>query len=134
MAERPQQGPSTHPPQDVGRLFETKGFTVVDPNGDKIGKVEDVYVGRDRQPRYLRVTMGLLGMDMTVMPVQLVTDVDVGEETIHLSAPKDMAKSAPTFDLDHQFTAEDEVKIWQLYGLGRPVYPETEIFLWQEAS
>jgi hypothetical protein len=134
MAERPQQGSHSQTPQDFGRLFETKGFTVLDPDGDKIGKVDDVYVGRDRQPRYLRVTMGLLGMDMTVMPVQLVTDVDLGEETIHLSAPKDTAKSAPTFDLDHQFTPEDEVNIWQQYGLGRPVHPETEISLWREAS
>jgi hypothetical protein len=132
MAESRQQGSFTQ--ADFGHLFETKGFTVLDPDGQKIGKVEDVYVGGDRQPRYLRVTMGLLGADMTVMPVQLVTNVDLDEETIHLSSPKDVAKSAPTFDLDHQFKQEDEVRIWQHHGLGRPVHVESEIFLWREAS
>jgi hypothetical protein len=134
MAERGQQAPSAQTPQDFGRLFETKEFTVVDADGTKIGKVEDIYVGGDQQPRYLRVTMGLLGMDMTVMPVQLVTGVDSEEETIHLSVPKDMAKSAPTFDLDHQFKPDDEVTIWQHYGLGRPAVVETDISLWREAS
>jgi hypothetical protein len=134
MAERRKPGSHTPAPQDFGRLFETKEFTVLDPDGKKIGKVEDIYVGGDQQPRYLRVTMGALGMNMTVMPVQLVTNVDSDEQAIHLSVPKDVAKSSPTFDLDHQFKQEDEVTIWEHYGLGRPVDVETEISLWREAS
>ena len=51
-----------------------------DPNEEKIGKVDDIYVGGDRQPRYLGVKMGFLGAKMTFIPVQLVSDVDLNEK------------------------------------------------------
>jgi hypothetical protein len=134
MEERRQQGSFTQAPHDFGQLFETKGFTVLDPNGEKIGKVDDVFVGGDQQPRYLGVKMGFLGAKLTFVPVQLVTQVDPNEKAIYLSVPKDVAKSGPVFDRDHEFTPEDEAKIWQDYGLGKPVYVVTEVFLWREAS
>jgi hypothetical protein len=134
MEARREQGSYTQAPLNFARLFEAKGFTVLDPNGQKIGKVDDVYVGKDRQPRYLGVKMGLLGAKMTVIPVQLVKQVDLNEQTLHLTAPKDVAKSGPVFDRDHVFMPEDEVEIWNHYGLGKPVYTVTEIILWKEAS
>ena len=134
MEARRQHGSSTQTPQDPGRLFETKGFTVLDPKYQKIGKVDEVFVGGDRQPRYLGVKMGFLGQQMTIIPLQLVTNVDWNEKALHLSITKDVAKSGPAFDRDHDFTQEDEALIWKHYGLGEPVYVVTEIFLWREAS
>jgi hypothetical protein len=134
MEARRQQGSYTQAPQELGHLFQAKGFTVVDPNGEKIGKIDDLYVGGDRQPRYLGVKMGFLGSKMTFIPVQLVTQVDLNQQLLYLSVPKDVAKSAPVFDRDHDFTPEDEVLIWKQYGLGKPVYVVTEIYLWREAS
>ena len=129
-----QQGSYTQTPQEFGHLFETKGFTVLDLNGEKIGKVDDLYVGGDRQPRYLGVTMGFFGAKMTFIPVQLLKQVDVSSKSIVLSIPKDVAKSSPVFDRDHAFGPEDEALIWKHYGLGQPVYVTTEIYLWREAS
>jgi hypothetical protein len=119
---------------EFGHLFETKGYTVLDLNGEKIGKIDDIYVGGDHQPRYLGVKMGFFGSKMTFIPVQLVPQVDVNKKSLLLSVPKDVAKSGPVFDRDHRFTPEDEAKIWQHYGLGQPVYVATEILLWEEAS
>jgi hypothetical protein len=129
-----QQGSSTQVPREFGHLFETKGFTVLDLNQEKIGKVDDIYVGGDQHPRYLGVKMGFFGQKMTFIPVQLVKQVDVNQKSILLSIPKDVAKSGPVFERDHAFTSEDEALIWKYYGLGEPVYVVTEIFLWREAS
>ena len=132
MEARRQQG--SYQTQDLGHLLEIKGFTVMDPNGEKIGKVDDIYVGGDRQPRYLGVKMGFLGAKMTFIPVQLVSDVDLNEKAIYLTVNKELAKSGPVFDRDHEFMPEHEAKIWEHYGLGQPAYSVTEIYLWRQAS
>ena len=109
---------------EYGRLREMRGYAVLDTVGDKIGKIDDVFVGADGQPRYLGVSMGLFGTKMTFLPVQLVEGIDTNEE----------AKSGPVFERDHRFTPEDEAQIWQYYGLGEPVYVVTEVLVWEEAS
>ena len=120
--------------EELNQLFQADGYAVVDPNGEKIGKIETVYVGDDNDPRYLGVTTGLLGTKLTLIPVQSLTRVDPSEETVWVTVPKDTAKDAPTFDPDHQFTPEDEVAIWQHYGMGEPQYRVTEIHIWRRAS
>jgi len=120
--------------QGSNGLLQVKGYTVYDPNGDKIGKVDDVFVGRDRQPRYLGVKMGLFGTKMTFMPIQLVTNVNPDDESATVAVTKDMAKDGPVFDRDHQFTSEDEIAIWNYYGLGEPTYVVTEVLVWEQAS
>ena len=37
------------------------GYTVYDPDGDKIGKVDDLFVDENDQPEYIGVKIGLLG-------------------------------------------------------------------------
>jgi hypothetical protein len=120
--------------EELNRLFQAEGFAVVDPGGEKIGKLETVYVGDDNTPRYLGLVTGLLGTKLTLIPVQTLTRVDPGEETVWVTVPKDTVKDAPTFDPDYQFTPEDEAAIWQHYGMGEPQYRVTEIRIWRQAS
>ena len=127
-------GSSTTGSEDFGYLFEAQDFKVLDPNEEKIGKIDEVYVGSDNKPRYLAVKMGFLGTNMTFLPVQLITRVDPDNKVVYVSVTKDMAKDAPGFDRDHQFSSEDEALIWKHYGLGRPVYVETEILIWRQPS
>jgi hypothetical protein len=44
------------------------GYTVYDPDGDKIGKVDDLLVDENDQPEYIGVKMGLLGTRSTLIP------------------------------------------------------------------
>ena len=37
------------------------GYTVYDPDGDKIGKVDDLFADENDQPEYIGVKMGFLG-------------------------------------------------------------------------
>ena len=137
MAERRPQDPMMTggtAQQGSGGLVQVKGYEVDDPNGDKIGKVDDIFVGRDRQPRYLGVKMGLFGTKMTFLPIQLVTSVNPDERVVRVAVTKDVAKDGPVFDRDHQFTSEDETATWNYYGLGEPTWVMTELLLWEEAS
>jgi hypothetical protein len=119
---------------EYGRLLDVRDYKVLDPAGEKIGKVDDMFVGTDGQPRYLAVRMGFLGTKSTILPVQLVNGIDTDDEVVFVTIPKDMAKDGPAFDRDYEFTTEDEVQIWQYYGLGEPVYVVTEFIVWEQAS
>ena len=130
----PRSGGITGSFTEYARLREMRGYAVLDPAGDKIGKVDDVFVGADGQPRYLGVRMGLFGTKMTFLPVQLVERIDPDEAAVIVTITKDTAKAGPVFERDHTFTPEDEVQVWQAYGLGEPVYVVTEVMVWEEAS
>lgn len=48
------------------------GYAVCDPEGKKLGKVEEVFVNEDLDPEYIRVKLGLLGLRSALIPVQFV--------------------------------------------------------------
>ena len=43
------------------------GYTVYDLDGDKIGRVDDLFVDENDQPEYIGVKMGLLGTRSTLI-------------------------------------------------------------------
>ncbi|HLL39313.1 MAG TPA: PRC-barrel domain-containing protein, partial [Rubrobacteraceae bacterium] len=45
-----------------------EGYTVYDRDGDKIGKVDDLFLDENDQPEYIGVKMGLLGTRSTLIP------------------------------------------------------------------
>jgi uncharacterized protein (TIGR02271 family) len=94
------------------------GYTVYDANGEKIGKVDDLFVDENDQPEYIGVKMGLLGMSSTLIPWQLVT-VDEASGRIDVSVDKDTAKNGPAFDDDKEITPEFEQQVSSYYGLQR---------------
>ena len=47
------------------QVFE--GYEVYDRDGDKIGKVEDLFVDERDEPEYLGVKMGLFGLSGTTL-------------------------------------------------------------------
>ncbi len=49
------------------------GYEVYDRDGDKIGKVDDLFVDQGDQPEYIGVKMGFLGTSSTLIPWDLVS-------------------------------------------------------------
>jgi uncharacterized protein (TIGR02271 family) len=92
------------------------GYEVYDPNGEKIGKVDDLFVDENDQPEYLGVKMGFLGTKSTLIPWEAVT-VDEEGQRIEVSVDKDRAKDGPTFDDDREITPEYENEVRSYYGL-----------------
>jgi uncharacterized protein (TIGR02271 family) len=95
------------------------GFEVYDPNGEKIGKVDDLFVDENDQPEYIGVKMGFLGTSSTIIPWDVVSNVDDEGGRIEVSVDKDTAKNGPAFDDDREITPEFENEVYSYYGLQR---------------
>ena len=93
------------------------GFTVVDQGGEKIGKVDDLFVDENDQPEYYGVKMGFLGTSSTLIPSDIAT-VDSEQRFIEVSQPKSTVKDGPAFDDDREITPEFENGVRAYYGLG----------------
>ncbi len=95
------------------------GFTVLDPNGEKIGKVDDLFVDENDQPEYFGVKMGFLGARSTLIPAD-VTTIDKQQGFIEVSQPKSTVKDGPSFNDDQDITPDYENEVRSYYGLSAP--------------
>jgi uncharacterized protein (TIGR02271 family) len=100
---------------------EYSGYTVRDLNGEKIGKVDDLFVDENDQPEYFGVKMGFLGTRSTLIPADATT-IDNERGFIEVSQPKQRVKEGPSFDDDREITPEYEQQVRSYYGLenGQP--------------
>jgi uncharacterized protein (TIGR02271 family) len=93
------------------------GYTVQDPNGEKIGKVDDLFLDENDQPEYFGVKMGFLGTSSTLIPADIST-IDNERGFIEVSQPKSTVQDGPSFDDDREITPEYENEVRSYYGLG----------------
>ena len=96
-----------------------EGYTVYDDTGEKIGKVDDLFIDDTDREEYIGVKMGLFGLSgKTLIPMELAR-VDEQERRIEVAASKDQDKDAPHYhdddDIDHEF----EARIREYFGLER---------------
>jgi uncharacterized protein (TIGR02271 family) len=94
------------------------GYEVYDRNGEKIGKVDDLFVDESDQPEYIGLKMGFLGTKSTLIPWEICT-VDEANGRIEVAADKDTVKEGPAFDDDREITPEFEQEVYSYYGLQR---------------
>jgi uncharacterized protein (TIGR02271 family) len=99
------------------------GYEVYDQNGEKIGRVDDLFVDEIDQPEYIGVKMGFLGTSSTLIPVELVT-VDVSAQRLVVSSDKETVKNGPTFEDDREIIPEYENQVHSYYGLQRATTTE----------
>jgi uncharacterized protein (TIGR02271 family) len=100
------------------------GYTVYDPAGEKIGKVDDLFVDQSDEPEYIGVKMGFLGTRSTLIPWEAVSTADDEGRTISVDVEKERAKDGPTFDDDREITPEFENEVYSYYGLSRSATAE----------
>ncbi len=92
------------------------GYEVYDQAGEKIGKVDDLFVDENDQPQYIGVKMGFLGTHSTLIPMEIAT-VDEATSRIEVSTDKETAKNGPAFDDDREITPDFENEVRSYYGL-----------------
>jgi uncharacterized protein (TIGR02271 family) len=92
------------------------GYTVVDQSGEKIGKVDDLFLDESDQPEYFGVKMGFLGTSSTLIPADIAT-VDREQSSIEVSQPKSIVRDGPAFDDDREITPDYENEVRSYYGL-----------------
>jgi uncharacterized protein (TIGR02271 family) len=93
------------------------GYSVVDQSGEKIGKVDDLFVDESDQPEYIGVKMGFLGTRSTLIPWEAVSSTDDEGRAITVATDKATAKDGPVFDDDREITPEFENEVYSYYGL-----------------
>src|SRR5215212_405169 len=95
------------------------GYEVYDHNGEKIGKVDDLFVDENDQPEYLGVKMGFLGLEGTSLIPWELTKVNEEGRRIEVSADEAQVKESPSFNDDRDITPEYEERVYSHYGLQR---------------
>src|SRR5687768_9378368 len=93
------------------------GYEVYDTSGQKIGKVDDLFVDENDNPEYIGVKMGFLGTSSTLIPMD-IAQVDDASSRITVSTEKQRVKDGPTFDDDREITPEYEDEVRSYYALG----------------
>ncbi len=91
-------------------------YKVYDNRGDKIGKVDDLFVDETDREEYIGVKLGFLGRKSTLIPMEIVR-VNEADRTIEVSESKDHVKDAPSFDDDEDITSDYERRIRDHFGL-----------------
>jgi sporulation protein YlmC with PRC-barrel domain len=104
--------------EDRLRELEEKyeDYKVYDNQGERIGKVDDLFVDETDREEYIGVKMGFFGLKSTLIPMDIVR-VNEGERTIEVSESKSHVKDAPSFDDDEDITPDYEDRIRSHFGL-----------------
>lgn len=106
---------SEHRLRELEEKYE--GYKVYDNQGEKIGKVDDLFVDDADREEYIGVKMGFLGRKSTLIPTDIVR-INEGDRSIEVSESKDHVKNAPSFDDDEDITPDYEERIRSHFGLG----------------
>lgn len=95
---------------------ELIGRTVYGSDGDKIGEVGQVYLGdHSGQPEFITVRTGFFGSNESFVPVAQAQDRG---QDVAVPYTKDKVKDAPNIDNDGHISEQQELEIFQYYGLG----------------
>jgi len=102
-----------------------EGYEVYDRNGEKIGKVDDLFVDETDREEYIGVKMGLFGLSGTTMIPMDIARVNETERTIEVAETKEHVKDAPNYSDEDDIDLEFEARIRDHFGLeGMEASPE----------
>jgi uncharacterized protein (TIGR02271 family) len=98
--------------EDVGAL---RGLQVVDRDGDKIGKVDEIYLDEQTgKPEWLAVNTGLFGSNVSFVPLTEATNEN---DSVRVPYEKTQVKDAPNASADGQLSQEEESRLYRHYGM-----------------
>ena len=96
-------------------LSSWRGHDVVDPSGETIGRIEDIYLDQQtEQPEWLAVRTGLFGRRVSFVPL---AEAQASGDDIAVPYTKDQVKDAPHAEPDGQLSEQEEAALYEHYGL-----------------
>lgn len=107
--------PVTDPPA-TWTASDWLGKVIVDRDGERIGKLHDVYVDVETDaPQFGTVKEGFIGRHLTFVPL---LGVEVGPDELRADVLKEQVKSAPDLDLQGQEMSQaDESALYHHFQL-----------------
>jgi len=92
-----------------------RGRELRDRDGDKIGKIEDVYLDRRTQePEWVAVKTGLFGSNVSFVPIR---DARTEHDAVVVMFEKAVVKDAPNVDADGELSEQEEQALYRHYGM-----------------
>ena len=99
----------------ITEAYDFSGRTLVDSDGDKIGKVEEVYLDTETcKPEWALVQTGKVGKKSHFVPLR---DAQANGEDVRVAFDKDSVKDAPSIDPGQELSQEAEAALYSHYGL-----------------
>jgi uncharacterized protein YrrD len=97
-------------------VAEWHGKQLVDVDGEKIGKLEDVYVDVETDvPQFATVKEGFIGRHLTFVPLG---GIKVGPDELQVAVTKAQVQSAPNLEQHgEELSQEDESALYHHYEL-----------------
>lgn len=85
-----------HQPEAEWNVAEWHGKMLVDRDGQKIGKLQDVYVDVENdEPQFATVKEGFLSRHLTFVPLG---EIKVGPDGLQVAVSKEQIRSAPNIE------------------------------------
>jgi sporulation protein YlmC with PRC-barrel domain len=104
--------------QDQARwtVAEWHGKMLLDCNGEKIGKLRDVYVDVETdEPQFATVKEGVFGRHLTFVPLG---GTQIGPEDLQVAVTKEQVRSAPDIELHgEELSQADESTLYHHFEL-----------------
>ena len=100
----------------VEEVKSWSGQQAVGPDGEKVGKVDHLYLDRQTgEPTFAAIKTVLFGGNDSLVPVEGARSQD-GQ--IQLAYDKAKIKDAPNVDADGELSEAEEAKLYEHYGIG----------------
>jgi uncharacterized protein (TIGR02271 family) len=96
-------------------VLEWRGQTMVGSGGDKIGKIEEIYLDQEtEQPEWALVHTGMFGSQATFVPI---ANASTHDGKVVVPFDKARVKDAPKMKADGELSQRDEAALYSHYGL-----------------
>jgi Domain of unknown function (DUF2382)/PRC-barrel domain len=100
---------------EITEAYGFRGRTMIDRDGDKIGKIDDVYEDKQTgRPAWALVNTGLFGTKKTFVPLH---DAQPTGEDVRVPLEKGHVKDAPSIDADGELSESEERQLYTHYDV-----------------
>jgi len=108
---------------DIEAISEWRGQDVLDPDDQKIGRLEEVYYDRHSDaPGFACVATGLFGRRLSFVPLE---GASMSRNHVRVAYSASLVKDAPNVDPNGQLTVAEEAALFDHYGLAGALGDET---------
>ena len=97
-------------------VTEWRGQELLDNDGEKIGKIEEIYLDTEtNEPEWALVKTGLFGGKGTFVPL---SQASASGDGVRVPFEKSHVKDAPNIDPDGELSHSEERRLYEHYGMG----------------
>ncbi|MBW3654311.1 MAG: PRC-barrel domain-containing protein, partial [Actinobacteria bacterium] len=95
--------------------YDWRGRTLIDRSGEKIGKIDELYVDHETdKPEWATVNTGLFGSNSSFVPL---AGASPQGEDVQVQVDKDQVKNAPNVAPEGELSQDEEAQLFEHYGV-----------------